>query len=140
MKSIKRIIMLAIVTLALPMLLTGCGKYNKDNDAFIGKWANTAQSYEITIAGQENIPEGCICMEFTDKKVWISDSRTDCLPEWHKYTLSKKDGKQLIEIEGGCYSGYVFIVEELTSDELVLSPRSNGIDWDFRYIMKRCEE
>ena len=93
MRSIKKIIMLAIGTLALPMLLTSCEKDNKDNDAFIGKWANTAQSYEITIAGQENIPEGCICMEFTDKKVWISDSRTDCLPEWHKYTLSKKDGK-----------------------------------------------
>jgi hypothetical protein len=121
------------------MLLTGCGKDNKDNEALIGKWANTAQSYEITIAGQENIPEGYICMEFTNKKVLISDSRTDCLAEWHNYTFSKESGKQLLEIEGGCYDGMIYVVEELTSDELVLAPCSSGIDWNFRYIMKRCD-
>ena len=53
-------------TLALgAMLLTSCGKDNKDNGTIIGKWANTAQSNEITFAGQQNIPEGYICMEFT---------------------------------------------------------------------------
>lgn len=119
------------------MLLTGCGKDNKDNEPLIGKWSNTAQSYEITIAGQENIPEGYICMEFTNKKVLISDSRTDCLAEWHNYTFSKESGKQLLEIEGGCYDGMIYVVEELTSDNLVLAPYSSGIDWDFRYIMKR---
>ena len=118
------------------MLLTSCGK---DNEALIGKWFNTAQSYEITIAGQENIPEGYICMEFSDNKVWISDARTDCLPEWHKYTLSKESGKQLIEIKGGCYDGRIFVVEELTNDKLVLAPKTHNIDWDFRYIMKRHE-
>ena len=130
-KSLAAIIMGA-------MLLAGCGKNNKDNEALIGKWFNTAQSYEITIAGQQNIPEGYISMEFTDSKVWISDSRTDCLPEWHKYTLSKESGKQLLEIEGGCHSG-IFVVEELTSDKLVLAPEHHEIDMDFRYIMKRCE-
>ena len=119
------------------ILLTSCGKDNKDNDALIGKWANTAQSYEITIAGQENIPEGYIYMEFTDSRVLVSDSRTDCLAEWQDYTLSKESGKQLLEIEGGCYNGRVFVVEKLTSDKLVLAPYSSGIDWDFRYIMKR---
>ena len=119
------------------MLLAGCGKDNKDNDALIGQWANTAQSYEITIAGQENIPEGYICMEFTDSKVLVADSRTDCLAEWQDYTLSKESGKQLLEIEGGCYNGRVFVVEKLTSDELVLAPKTPNIDWDFRYIMKR---
>lgn len=118
------------------ILLTGCGKDNKDNDALIGKWANTAQSYEITIDGQQNIPEGCICIEFTDSKVLVSDQRTNCLPEWHSYTLSKEFGKQLLEIEGGCYVGQIFVVEELTSDQLVLAPRTQNIDWDFRYIMK----
>ena len=120
------------------MLLTSCGKDNKDNEALIGKWTNTAQSYEITIDGRQNIPEGYICMEFTDDKVWVSDSRTDCLAEWHKYSFSEKDGKQLLEIEGGCHGG-IFVVEELTNDKLVLAPFSSGADWDFRYIMKRCE-
>lgn len=118
------------------MLLTSCGKDNKDNGTIIGKWTNTAQSNEITIAGQQNIPEGYICMEFTDSKVLVSDQRANCLPEWHKYTLSKESGKQLLEIEGGCHSG-IFVVEELTSDKLVLAPFSSGADWDFRYIMKR---
>ncbi|MCR5445603.1 MAG: hypothetical protein K6E96_08020 [Bacteroidales bacterium] len=116
------------------LLLTGC---EKDNEALIGKWSNTAQSYEIAIGGQEYLPEGCICMEFTNNKVWISDARTDCLAEWHNYTLSEESGKQLLEIEGGCYNGMVFVVEDLTNDELVLAPYSRGIDWDFRYIMKR---
>ena len=124
-------------TLALgAMLLTGCGKDNNDNGTIIGKWANTAQSCEITIAGQENIPEGYICMEFTDSKVLVSDQRANCLQEWHKYTLSKEDGKQLLEIEGGCHSG-IFVVEELTGDKLVLAPEHHEIDMDFRYIMKR---
>ena len=130
-KSLAAIIMGA-------MLLAGCGKNNKDNEALIGKWFNTAQSYEITIAGQQNIPEGYISMEFTDSKVWISDSRTDCLAEWHKYSLSEESGKQLLEIEGGCHGG-IFVVEELTNGKLVLAPFSSGADWDFRYIMKRCE-
>ena len=130
-KSLSALIMGAL-------LLTSCGKDNKDNEALIGKWANTAQSCEITIAGQENIPEGYICMEFTDDKVLVSDSRTDCLAEWHNYTLSKESGKQLLEIEGGCHGG-IFVVEELTNGKLVLAPLSSGADWDFRYIMKRCE-
>ena len=137
MKAIKRTNLLVFFTvLAMgSMLLAGCGK--DDSSQLIGKWTNTAQSYVITIAGQENIPEGYICMEFTSSKVWISDSRTNCLPEWHKYTLSKKDGKQLIEFEGGCCDGLAYVVDELTDDKLVLSPKSNGIDWDCRYIMKR---
>ncbi len=120
------------------LLLTSCGKDNNDNDAFIGKWANTPQSYEITISGQEYLPEGCICMEFTNNKVKISDLRRECHTEY-KYTLSEKDGKQLLEIKGngGCYAGEIFVVEDLTSNELVLSPKYNGLDWDFRYILKR---
>jgi hypothetical protein len=80
-------------------------------------------------------------MEFTNDNVRVSDSRTDCLAEWHSYTLSKESGKWLLEIQGGCYDGRVFVVEKLTSDELVLCPRYNeiGIDRNFRYIMKRDE-
>jgi len=121
------------------LLLTSCGKDNKDNESLIGKWANTAQSYEITIGGQEYLLEGCICMEFTDSKVWMSDSRTNCLAEWHNYTLLKESGKQMLEIKGGCYDGMVFVVEKLTSDKLVLVPKHHEIDMDFRYIMKRYE-
>ena len=134
----KHNIIKSLVALALgALLLTSCGKDNKDNEALIGKWTNTAQSYEITIDGRQNIPEGYIYMEFTDDKVLVSDSRTDCLAEWHNYTLSKESGKQLLEIKGGCYKGRVFVVEKLTSDELVLAPFSSGADWDFRYIMKK---
>ena len=126
----------SLVALALgALLLPSCGK---DNEALIGKWANTAQSYEITIGGQEYLQEGCICMEFTDNKVKMSDSRRDCLTEY-KYKLSEKDGKQLLEIKGngGCFAGQIFVVEELTDDELVLAPEHHNIDWDYRYIMKR---
>ena len=133
--SIKNITVLALATI----LMAACGKDNMNKDALIGQWVNTAQTFEITIAGQEYIPEGCICMEFTNDKVWILDSRTDCLPAWHSYTLSKESGKWLLEIQGGCYDGRVFIVEKLTNDELVLAPFSSGVDWDFRYIMKRDE-
>ncbi len=134
----KHNIIKSLVALALgALLLTSCGKDNKDNEALIGKWANTAQSYEVTISGREDIPEGYIYMEFTDDKVLVSDQRTDCLAEWHNYTLSKESGKQLLEIKGGCYKGRVFVVEKLTSDELVLAPFSSGADWDFRYIMKK---
>lgn len=140
MKANKRIIMMATLTLVAlalgTMLLTGC---EKDNEALIGKWSNTAQSYEITIGGQEYLQEGCICMEFTDNKVLISDARKDCLAEWYGYTLSEKEGKQLLEIKGnsGCYAGQVFVVEKLTSDKLVLVPEHHNIDWDYSYIMKR---
>ena len=133
--SIKNI---TVLTLAA-ILMAACGKDNMNKDALIGQWVNTAQTFEITIAGQEYIPEGCICMEFTNDKVWILDSRTDCLPAWHSYTLSKESGKWLLEIQGGCYDGRMFIVEKLTNDELVLAPFSSGVDWDFRYIMKRDE-
>ena len=133
--SIKNITVLTLATI----LMAACGKDNMNKDALVGQWVNTAQTFEITIAGQEYIPEGCICMEFTNDKVWILDSRTDCLPSWHSYTLTKESGKWLLEIQGGCYDGRVFIVEKLTNDELVLAPFSSGVDWDFRYIMKRDE-
>jgi hypothetical protein len=133
--SIKNITVLTLATI----LMAACGKDNMNKDALVGQWVNTAQTFEITIAGQEYIPEGCICMEFTNDKVGILDSRTDCLPAWHSYTLSKESGKWLLEIQGGCYNGRVFIVEKLTNDELVLAPFSSGVDWDFRYIMKRDE-
>lgn len=118
------------------MLLAGCGKEN--TDLIIGKWANTAQSVETTIAGQENIPEGYLYMEFTSSKVLVSDQRADCLAEWHSYTLTKDSGKQLLEIEGGCHGGR-FVVEELTRDKLVLGPETHNIDMDFHYIMKRYD-
>ena len=91
----KHNIIKSLAALALgALLLTSCGKDNKDNEALIGKWTNTAQSYEITIDGRQNIPEGYIYMEFTDDKVLVADSRTDCYATWNGYTLTKKDGKQ----------------------------------------------
>ncbi len=47
----KHNIIKSLVALALgALLLTSCGKDNKDNEALIGKWTNTAQSYEVTIS------------------------------------------------------------------------------------------
>lgn len=125
---------LAALALGAALLFVACSKDN--TDLLVGKWVNTAQSYDITIDGQQNIPEGYIYMEFTDDKVLVSDQRTDCLAEWHKYSLSEESGKQLLEIEGGCHGG-IFVVEELTNGKLVLAPFSSGADWDFRYIMKK---
>lgn len=128
----KRVIQAISLLLMGAMMIVACKKDN--TDLIIGKWANTAQSYEITIAGQEYIPAGYIAMEFTTDSVWVVDSRVDCLAEWHPYTLSKVDGKLLLEIDGGCHAGQ-FVVEELSENKLVLAPESSSIDWDFRYIM-----
>jgi len=131
--SIKSIIVLILATI----LMAACDKGNMKKNALIGQWANTAQSYETTISGRENLPEGLIYMEFTNDKACIYDKRTDCLIEWHEYTLSKESGKWLLEIQGGCFDGMVYEVEKLTRNELVLCPKHSEIDWDFRYIMKR---
>ena len=134
-KIIKFIAVLAMGT----MLPANGEKDNKDNGTIVGKWFNTAQSYEITIRGQKNIFEGCISMYFTSSKVYISDCRVNCVPKWQEYTLTKESDKQLLEIdEGGCCDR-IFVIEELTDDKLVLRPKSQSIDWDFRYIMKRNE-
>ncbi len=123
--------------LGAALFFAACGKDN--TDLLVGLWTNTAQSYEITIAGQAYIPEGYICMEFTNSKVLTSDYRTDCIATWNGYTLTKKDGKQLLEIDGGCYAGQVFVIEKLTNDKLVLANEHPNIDMDFKYIMKRYE-
>lgn len=131
--SIKTIAIL----LGAALLFIACGKDN--SDLLVGKWANTAQSYEITIAGQDYIPEGYICLEFTGSKVLTSDYRKDCLAEWHRYTIKKESGKQILEIKGGCL-GYRYVIEELTNDKLVLANEYPNIDWDYKYIMKRYED
>ena len=133
--SIKSITVLTLATI----LMAACGKGNMKKNALIGQWANTAQSYETSISGRENLPEGLIYMEFTNDKVCIYDKRTDCLIEWHEYTLSKESGKWLLEIQGGYYNGRVFVVEELTKNKLVLASPTHDIDRDFKYIMKRDE-
>ena len=94
--SIKTIAIL----LGAALLFIACGKDN--SDLLVGKWANTAQSYEITIAGQDYIPEGYICLEFTGSKVLTSDYRKDCLAEWDRYTIKKKYGKEILEKTGRC--------------------------------------
>lgn len=120
--------------LGAALLFAACGK--DDANLIVGKWTNTAQSNEITIAGQAYIPEGYICMKFTDSKVLTSDYRRDCLAQWHRYTLKKESGKLILNINEGCIGG-IFVVEELTSDKLVLVPKFDYYDWDFKYIMKR---
>lgn len=52
-----------VALLGTTLMLAACGK--DKSSLIIGTWANTAQSYEITIAGQERIPAGVIGMELS---------------------------------------------------------------------------
>jgi len=90
---------------AMTLTAFQCGKEEEPEQMILGHWTNTDQSYETTTAGQEYIPEGCIVMEFTTDSVFVSDSRANCLPEWHPYTLFAEDGIQLLEIEADCHGG-----------------------------------
>ncbi len=134
----KRNIIKSLAAIALgAMLLTSCGKDNKDNGTIIGKWTNTAQSNEITIAGQQNIPADAITMEFTADSVMISDMRCNRLPRWEHYTLTTRNGKQLLLVDNGIHGNYV--VEELTSSKMVLTSTDPNIDMNFMYTMKRLK-
>ena len=118
------------------MLFAACGK-DKDNfNLIIGAWSNTAQSYDITIAGQQSIPADAITMEFTPDSVQISDMRCNCLPKWEHYTLTTRNGKQLLLVENGIH-GDGYVVEELTGSKMVLTSTDPNIDMDFMYTMKR---
>ena len=116
-------------------MFAACG--DKDNsNLIIGNWVNTAQSHDITIAGQIDIPSGTISMKFTADSVMISDMRCNCLPKWERYTLTTRNGKQLLHVENGIHGGG-YVVEELTSNKLVLTPKIENIDMSFMYTMER---
>ena len=122
------------------LLLTAfqCGSgWDEEPDLIIGTWSNTAQSYDITIAGQQSIPADAITMEFTADSVQISDMRCDCLPKWEHYTLTTRNGKQLLLVDNGIHGNYV--VEELTSSKMVLTSTDPNIDMNFMYTMKRLK-
>ena len=129
MKHIKSI----IAMLGAAILFAACGKDNFT--LIIGDWANTEQSYEITIAGQANIPAGTISMEFTVDSVMIADMRCNCIPKWEHYTLTTENGKQILHVENGIHGDYV--VDKLTADKLVLTSPDPNIDMDFMYTMER---
>ena len=128
---------LRIITalLGAALLFAACGKDH--SNLIIGNWANTAQSYDITIAGQVDIPEGAISMEFTADSVMIADMRCNCLPQWKPYTLNTENGKQILHVDNGIHGDYV--VEELTADKLILTSTDPNIDMDFMYTMKRLK-
>lgn len=135
MKHIKTI---TALVMGAAMLFVACGK-DKDNvNLIIGAWSNTAQSYDITIAGQQSIPADAITMEFTADSVMISDMRCNCLPKWEHYTLTTENGKQLLHVENGIHGGG-YVVEELTSDKMVLTSTGPNIDMDFMYTMERLK-
>ena len=122
--------------LGAAMLFVACGK-DKDNfNLIIGAWSNTAQSYDITIAGQQSIPADAITMEFTADSVQISDMRCNCLPKCEHYTLTTRNGKQQLLVDN-CIHGSGYVVEELTSSKMVLTSTDPNIDMGFMYTMKR---
>ena len=121
------------------LLLTAfqCGSgWDEEPNLIIGTWSNTAQSYDITIAGQQSIPADAITMEFTADSVRISDMRCNCIPKWEHYTLTTRNGKQQLLVENGIHGGG-YVVEELTSSKMVLTSTDPNIDMDFMYTMKR---
>ena len=115
-------------------LFAACGD-NDNSNLIIGTWGNTAQSYETTIAGTKSVSEDMICMEFTADSVRISDVRCNCIPKWEHYTLTNKDGKQILIVGNDTYGGYV--VEELSSNKMVLTSPHPDIDMAFAYTMSR---
>ena len=121
--------------LGVAMLFAACGSDN--SNLIIGNWTNTAQSYEITIAGQQSIPADIIGMEFTADSVRISDMRCNCLPKWERYTLRTEGGKQILHVDNGIHGDYV--IDELTSNKIVLTSSNPSIDMDFMYTMKRSK-
>ena len=130
MKHIKTITAL----LGAAMIFAACGKDN--STLIIGNWTNTEQAYEITIAGENNIPAGTIWMEFTADSVMIADMRCNCLPKWEHYTLTTRNGKQQLLVDN-CIHGGGYVVEELTSSKMVLTSTDPNIDMDFMYTMER---
>ena len=131
---------LAALVMGAFLLLTAfqCGSgWDEEPNLIIGTWSNTAQSYDITIAGQQSIPADAITMEFTADSVQISDMRCNCLPQWKPYTLTKENGKQILHVDNGIHGDYV--VEELTNDKLVLTSTDPNIDMNFMYTMKRLK-
>lgn len=130
-----KILRIITALLGAAMLFAACGKDH--SNLIIGNWTNTAQSYDITIAGQVDIPAGAISMEFTADSVMIADMRCNCLPQGKPYTLTKENGKQILHVDNGIHGDYV--VEELTNDKLVLTSTDPNIDMDFMYTMKRLK-
>ena len=131
---------LAALVMGAFLLLTAfqCGSgWDEEPDLIIGTWSNTAQSYDITIAGQQSIPADAITMEFTADSVQISDMRCNRLPRWEHYTLTTRNGKQLLLVDNGIHGNYV--VEELTSSKMVLTSTDPNIDMNFMYTMKRLK-
>ena len=138
---------LAALVMGAFLLLTAfqCGSgWDEEPNLIIGTWSNTAQSYDITIAGQQSIPADAITMEFTADSVRISDMRCNCLPRWEHYTLTTENGKQILHVEwcavgsadNGIHGGG-YVVEELTSSKMVLASTDPNIDMNFMYTMKR---
>ena len=131
---------LAALVMGAFLLLTAfqCGSgWDEEPNLIIGTWSNTAQSNEITIAGQQSIPADAITMEFTADSMQISDMRCNCLPRWEHYTLTTRNGKQLLLVDNGIHGGYV--VEELTSSKMVLTSTDPNIDMGFMFTMKRLK-
>ena len=131
---------LTVLVMGAFLLLTAfqCGSgWDEEPNLIIGTWSNTAQSNEITIAGQQSIPADAITMEFTADSVQISDMRCNCLPRWEHYTLTTDNGKQLLLVDNGIHGGYV--VEELTSSKMVLTSTDPNIDMGFMCTRKRLK-
>lgn len=127
-------LILCVAIVAFAGMFTSCHDKD-DSNLLVGAWTSTDQSFDITIAGAQSIPAGAIVMEFTADSVLISDMRCNCVPSWHRYSLTMADGKQMLFVEGLYDEG--FVVSELTSNKLSLTDNYQSFDMGYIYVMTR---
>lgn len=130
----KNRIFTTILIVFTVIALTSCDKEKSDAKKLLGTWVNTEESWESTIAGATQRPAGTIALTFEHNRVYVVDSRCDCLPEWHHYSLTRKDGELIMNINNWRDNSKV---SELSNDKLVLSDDRSIIDAGYGYTFKK---
>lgn len=137
MKNICKTI-LTFAMAAMVFATASCSKeadYSEDYYLLLGLWYNTEGSCEITIAGQREVPEGCISLVFDGSMMEYYDMRTDDLIRRHKYTFRDFNGDLWIDAQESAL-GMAHIVE-LTDERLVLEDDGSIIDWGYHLVFLR---
>lgn len=112
--------LLCLVMAVCAMLMASCEK-NAENPTLVGKWTNTAESFQDNIAGSIYLSAGAIDVEFTASKVCFTDNERGDNPVWNSYSVIEEDGKQLLKIKSNDIGRETYVIEKLTQDSLVLN-------------------
>lgn len=130
----KKRVFFALLVVAAVFTLTSCDREQSDTKNLLGTWTNTNDSYEITIAGANQIPESTIELTFERNRVYVTDARCNCLPQGYSYKLTRKDGELFIEIVGWLPKSKIMT---LTSNSLVINDDLDSIDAGFSLVFQR---